>query len=75
MNTFKKIILWIVIILVAWFIISNIFGLIKWLLPIILVIAAIAIVDALIPNLNILGKIGEIIGKFISWIQSFFKKD
>lgn len=75
MDTFKKIILWIVIILAAWFIISNIFGLIKWLLPIILVIAAIAIVDALIPNLNILGKIGELIGKFISWIQSFFKKD
>lgn len=74
MTTFKKILMWAVIIIAAWFLIANILGLIGWLLPILLVIAAIAIIDALIPNSNILGFIGNAISKFISWIQSFFKK-
>lgn len=75
MTTFKKILMWAVIIIAAWFLIANILGLISWLLPILLVIAAIAIIDALVPNSNILGFIGNLIVKFINWIQSFFNKN
>ena len=74
MTTLKKIILWIIIILVIWFLIQNIIGIIGIALPLLLVIAAIAVIDALIPNLNILGTIGNLLSKFIDWIQGLFKK-
>lgn len=74
MSTLKKILMWTVIIIAVWFLVSNILGLIGWLLPILLVIAAIAIIDALIPNSNLLGLIGNYIMKFIDWVQSFFRK-
>lgn len=74
MTTLKKIILWIIIILIIWFLIQNIIGIIGLALPLLLVIAAIAVIDALIPNLNILGTIGNLLSKFIDWIQGLFKK-
>lgn len=74
MSTLKKILMWAVIIIAVWFLVTNILGLIGWLLPILLVIAAIAIIDALIPNSNLLGLIGNYIMKFIDWVQSFFRK-
>lgn len=74
MTTLKKIILWIIIILIIWFLIQNIIGIIGLALPLLLVIAAIAVIDALIPNLNILGTIGNLLSKFINWIQGLFKR-